>query len=104
MQDLQDLQETQEIKRIESYSLLEFAEKLQEAFLEGYRLDVGSNENAPISFGSFQTCGMVRKGTAAVEAAVEVVEEAAPAVEEAVEVAVDSTAAVVEEVIEEVKE
>lgn len=53
--------QTKEVKRIESYSLLEFAEKVQEAVLEGYRLDVGSNENAPISFGSFQTCGMVKE-------------------------------------------
>ena len=91
MQDTQETQETQEtqdmqeIKRIESYSLLEFAEKLQEAFLEGYRLDVGSNENAPISFGSFQTCGMVRKGTAAVDTVVVAV-EAPSVVAEATEV------------------
>jgi len=86
---MQNTQETQEIKRIESYSLLEFAEKLQEAFLEGYRLDVGSNENAPISFGSFQTCGMVRKGTAAVDTVVVAVEApsvVAEATEEATEV------------------
>ena len=89
MQDTQETQDMQEIKRIESYSLLEFAEKLQEAFLEGYRLDVGSNENAPISFGSFQTCGMVRKGTTAVDTVVVAVEApsvVAEATEEATEV------------------
>ena len=82
---MQNTQETQEIKRIESYSLLEFAEKLQEAFLEGYRLDIGSNENAPISFGSFQTCGMVRKGTAAVDTVVVAVEAPSVVAEATVE-------------------
>lgn len=49
-----------ETKRIETYSLFEFCDKIQEAILEGWRFDFESNENAPVAFGSMLVAGMVK--------------------------------------------
>jgi hypothetical protein len=49
-----------EIKRIETYSLFEFCQVIQENILNGWRFDFESNENAPIAFGSMLVAGMVK--------------------------------------------
>ena len=47
--------------KVEAYSAAEFATKLQEAFEQGYRLDLETNENYPTSFGSYFHAGLVKK-------------------------------------------
>jgi hypothetical protein len=49
-----------EIKRVETYSLFEFCQVIQENILNGWRFDFESNENAPIAFGSMLVTGMVK--------------------------------------------
>lgn len=49
-----------EIKRIETYSLFEFCQQVQEAILEGWRFDFNSNELFPTAFGSMLITGMVK--------------------------------------------
>jgi hypothetical protein len=49
-----------EIKRVETYSLFEFCQVIQENILNGWRFDFDSNENAPIAFGSMLVTGMVK--------------------------------------------
>lgn len=50
---------TEQIKRIEAYSLMDFAVELEKAFLEGYRVSL-TNEHYPMSFGTHFTAGLVR--------------------------------------------
>ena len=49
-----------EIKRVETYSLFEFCQVIQENILNGWRFDFESNENAPIAYGSMLVTGMVK--------------------------------------------
>ena len=49
-------------KRIEAYSLMDFAVELEKAFLEGYRLSI-TNDNFPTNFGTLYTAGMVLSDT-----------------------------------------
>ena len=50
---------TEQIKRVEAYSLMDFAVEIEKAFLEGYRVSL-TNEHYPMSFGTHFTAGMVR--------------------------------------------
>ena len=50
---------TEQIKRVEAYSLMDFAVELEKAFLEGYRVSL-NNEHYPMSFGTHFTAGLVR--------------------------------------------
>jgi len=50
-----------EIKRIETYSLYEFCQAVQQSVIEGWRFDFESNENFPVSYGSMLVTGMVKK-------------------------------------------
>lgn len=45
--------------RIASMDLVDFSSKLQEAVLQGYKLDF-SNENCPIQLGTLLTCCLVK--------------------------------------------
>lgn len=47
-------------KRIETYSLFEFCQAVQESVIEGWRFDFESNELFPIAFGSMLVTGMVK--------------------------------------------
>lgn len=51
-----------EIKKIETYSLYEFCEKVQQSIIEGWRFDFESNELFPTAFGSMLVTGMVKTG------------------------------------------
>lgn len=46
-------------KRIDAYSLLDFAVELEKAVIEGYRVSL-TNEHYPMSFGTHFTAGLVR--------------------------------------------
>jgi len=47
-------------KRIETYSLFEFCQAVQESVIEGWRFDFESNELFPTAFGSMLVTGMVK--------------------------------------------
>ena len=47
-------------KRIETYSLFEFCQAVQESVIEGWRFDFNSNELFPTAFGSMLVTGMVK--------------------------------------------
>lgn len=47
-------------KQIETYSLYEFCQAVQEAIIEGYRFDFDANDKFPQAFGSLMTAGMVK--------------------------------------------
>lgn len=49
-----------EIKRIETYSLYEFCEAVQQSIIEGWRFDFDSNDLFPTAFGSMLVTGMVK--------------------------------------------
>lgn len=49
-----------EIKKIETYSLYEFCQAVQQAVIEGWRFDFESNELFPTAFGSMLVTGMVK--------------------------------------------
>ena len=49
-------------KRIDAYSLLDFAVELEKAVIEGYRVSL-TNEHYPMSFGTHFTAGMVLSDT-----------------------------------------
>lgn len=49
-----------EIKRIETYSLYEFCQAVQQSIIEGWRFDFDSNELFPTAFGSMLVTGMVK--------------------------------------------
>lgn len=52
-----------EIKRIETYSLYEFCQAVQQSIIEGWRFDFESNELFPTAFGSMLVTGMVKGKT-----------------------------------------
>lgn len=49
-----------QVKTIETYSLYEFCQAVQEAVIDGYRFDFNSNDYFPQAFGSLMTAGMVK--------------------------------------------
>jgi hypothetical protein len=49
-----------EIKKIETYSLYEFCQTVQQSIIDGWRFDFESNENFPTSFGSMLVAGLVK--------------------------------------------
>lgn len=51
-----------EIKRIETYSLYEFCQAVQQSVIEGWRFDFESNELFPTAYGSMLVTGMVKAG------------------------------------------
>ena len=61
-----------EIKRIETYSLYEFCEAVQQSIIEGWRFDFDSNDLFPTAFGSMLVTGMV-KADAKVQEVAEVI-------------------------------
>jgi hypothetical protein len=50
-----------EIKKIETYSLYEFCQAVQQSIIEGWRFDFESNDLFPTAFGSMLVTGMVKK-------------------------------------------
>ena len=51
----------QNVKKIEEYSLAGFATALQEAFLEGYRLNLEENAGYPVQIGpSYYVCDVYK--------------------------------------------
>ena len=55
---------TQTLTRtIEEYSFHEFLDKFQQAVLEGYRLDLESNERFPQRFGTLSTVILIKEET-----------------------------------------
>jgi hypothetical protein len=49
-----------QIKKIETYSLYEFCQTIEQAVTEGWRFDFNSNELFPTMFGSMLVAGMVK--------------------------------------------
>lgn len=49
-----------ETKKIEDYGLGAFITRVLEAAQEGYVLDLESNDNAPVTFGGYFHCVMVK--------------------------------------------
>jgi hypothetical protein len=49
-----------EIKKIETYSLYEFCQVVQQSIIDGWRFDFESNELFPTAFGSMLVTGMVK--------------------------------------------
>ncbi len=102
-------------QRIETYSLFEFCQAVQEAILDGWRFDFESNENFPTAYGSMLIAGMVKveknkeqeqdEVTTDEDTTEEVTEVETPVVEETTEeVAEDTTDEVTDEVTEETTE
>ena len=50
-----------EIKKIETYSLYEFCQVVEQSIIDGWRFDFESNELFPTAFGSMLVTGMVKK-------------------------------------------
>ena len=55
-------------KRIETYSLFEFCQVVEQSIIEGWRFDFESNELFPTAFGSMLVSGMVKADDAAITA------------------------------------
>jgi hypothetical protein len=49
-----------EIKKIETYSLYEFCQAVEQAVVDGWRFDFNSNDLFPTMFGSMLVTGMVK--------------------------------------------
>jgi hypothetical protein len=49
-----------EIKKIETYSLYEFCQVVQQSIIDGWRFDFESNDLFPTAFGSMLVTGMVK--------------------------------------------
>ena len=49
-----------QVKTIETYSLYEFCQAVEQAVIDGYRFDFDSNSRFPQAFGSLMTAGMVK--------------------------------------------
>ena len=49
-----------QVKQIETYSLYEFCQAVEQAVIDGYRFDFDSNSRFPQAFGSLMTAGMVK--------------------------------------------
>jgi hypothetical protein len=54
------LRSTMQIKKIETYSLYEFCQTVEQSVTEGWRFDFNSNELFPTMFGSMLVAGMVK--------------------------------------------
>jgi hypothetical protein len=90
-----------EIKKIETYSLYEFCEKVQQSIIEGWRFDFESNELFPTAFGSMLVTGMVKTGDKLPEQAkVQTEDKAKVEVETEVEKLVDEFADKLQDIIE----
>jgi hypothetical protein len=46
--------------RIQAFSFLEFMQLVQDAVVQGYRMDFDSNDNCPQRFGNTYECGMIK--------------------------------------------
>jgi hypothetical protein len=68
-----------EIKRIETYSLYEFCQAVQQSVIEGWRFDFESNDLFPTAFGSMLVTGMV-KAEPKIKGPTELVTEETPVV------------------------
>lgn len=64
-----------ETKNIETYSLFEFCQKVQEAILGGWKFDFESNANFPTAYGSMLVCGMVKNAVPQVQVEIKQDEE-----------------------------
>lgn len=53
-----------ETKKIEDYGLGAFMTRVLEAAQEGYVLDLESNDNAPVTFGGYFHCVMLKPSVA----------------------------------------
>lgn len=51
--------------RIEAYSLVEFTQKIQEAVIEGYRIDFDDNSSIPVGSFGYYCCKMNKGGKVA---------------------------------------
>lgn len=69
-----------EIKKIETYSLYEFCQAVEQSVIDGWRFDFESNELFPIAYGSMLVTGMVKKPKDTVQQATEFNTEETPAV------------------------
>ena len=49
-----------QVKQIETYSLYEFCQAVEQAVLDGYRFDFESNERFPTQFGTLMVAGMIK--------------------------------------------
>lgn len=49
-----------QVKQIETYSLYEFCQAVEQAVIDGYRFDFESNERFPTQFGTLMVAGMVK--------------------------------------------
>lgn len=49
-----------QVKTIETYSLYEFCQAVEQAVIDGYRFDFDSNSRFPQAFGSLMTAGMIK--------------------------------------------
>lgn len=89
-----------EIKKIETYSLYEFCEKVQQSIIEGWRFDFESNELFPTAFGSMLVTGMVKTGEKLPEQVKVQTAEVETEVETEVEKLVDEFADKLQDIIE----
>ena len=89
-----------EIKKIETYSLYEFCDKVQQSIIEGWRFDFESNELFPTAFGSMLVTGMVKTGEKLVEQPKIKTAEVEVEVETEVEKLVDEFADRLQDIIE----
>jgi hypothetical protein len=71
-----------QVKTIETYSLYEFCQDVQEAVIEGYRFDFDSNERFPTQFGTLMVAGMIKVEQVKQESVVQGPEQTAEAQEE----------------------
>lgn len=71
-----------QVKTIETYSLYEFCQAVQEAVIDGYRFDFNSNDYFPQAFGSLMTAGMVKTEEIKQESVVQEPEQTTEAQEE----------------------
>jgi hypothetical protein len=69
-------------KQIETYSLYEFCQAVQEAVIDGYRFDFDSNERFPTQFGTLMVAGMIKVEQVKQESVVQEPEQTAEAQEE----------------------
>ena len=53
--------------KVEDHSLGDFLNSVQELVLQGYKVDLTSNENYPYCYVGYYSCGMVKVGTDAPE-------------------------------------
>ena len=71
-----------QVKQIETYSLYEFCQAVEQAVIDGYRFDFESNERFPQAFGSLMTAGMIKQEEVKQEAQQEPEQASEPEVEE----------------------